>query len=79
MQEMIASRRRQQKDATTQIFAGLVKCGDCGWSMRFGTNRQNKTPYSHFTCSQNGQGLRQCTSHYIRYDTLYCYVIARIQ
>ena len=79
VQEMIASRRRQQKDATTQIFAGLVKCGDCGWSMRFGTNRQNKTPYSHFTCSQNGQGLQQCTSHYIRYDTLYCYVLARIQ
>ena len=79
VQEMIASRRRQQKDATTQIFAGLVKCGDCGWSMRFGTNRQNKTPYSHFTCSQNGQGLRQCTSHYIRYGTLYCYVLARIQ
>lgn len=38
-QEQIANRRRQQKDATTQIFSGLVKCADCGWSMRFGTNR----------------------------------------
>ena len=55
VQKQIASRRRQQKDATTQIFAGLVKCADCGWSMRFGTNRQNKKPYSHFTCSQYGQ------------------------
>ena len=36
------ARRRQQKDATTQIFSGLVKCADCGWSMRFGTNSQNK-------------------------------------
>ena len=79
VQEQIVSRRRQQKDATTQIFAGLVKCADCGWSMRFGTNRQNKTPYSHFTCSQNGQGLQQCSSHYIRYDVLYTYVLARIQ
>ena len=79
VQEMIASRRRQQKDATTQIFAGLVKCADCGWSMRFGTNKQNKTPYSHFTCSQNGQGLKKCTSHYIRYDVLYTYVLARVQ
>ena len=52
VQEQIASRRRQQKDATTQIFSGLVKCADCGWSMRFGTNRQNSKPYSHYTCSQ---------------------------
>ena len=79
VQEQIASRRRQQKDATTQIFSGLVKCADCGWSMRFGTNRQNSKPYSHYTCSQYGQGLRQCSSHYIRYDFLYHYVLTRIQ
>lgn len=79
VQEQIASRRRQQKDATTQIFSGLVKCADCGWSMRFGTNRQNKTPYSHYTCSQYGQGLKQCSAHYIRYDYLYTYVLSRIQ
>lgn len=79
VQEQISHRRRQQKDATTQIFAGLVKCSDCGWSLRFGTNRQNKTPYSHFSCSKYGQGTNQCTAHYIRYDTLYTYVLARIQ
>ncbi len=79
VQMQIANRRRQQKDATTQIFSGLVKCADCGWSMRFGTNNQNKKPYSHYTCSQYGQGLKQCSSHYIRYDTLYTYVLARIQ
>ena len=44
VQEQIASRRRMTKTATTQIFAGLVKCADCGWSLGFGTNRQNKTP-----------------------------------
>ncbi|MBR4961523.1 MAG: plasmid recombination protein [Clostridia bacterium] len=79
VQTQIASRRRQQKDATTQIFSGLVKCADCGWSMRFGTNRQNSKPYSHYTCSQYGQGLKQCSAHYIRYDYLYHYVLTRIQ
>ena len=79
VQEQIANRRRQQKDATTQIFSGLVKCADCGWSMRFGTNRQNSKPYSHYTCSQYGQGLKRCSSHYIRYDFLYHYVLMRIQ
>lgn len=68
----------QKRIATTQIFAGLVKCADCGGSMRFGTNRQNKTPYSHFTCSQYGQMGTQCLAHYIRYDTLYVYVLSRI-
>lgn len=79
VQEMIANRRRKQKDGTTQIFAGLIKCADCGWSMRFGTNRQSKTPYSHYTCSQNSQGLKQCSFHYIRYDVLYAYVLSRLQ
>ncbi len=79
VQELIATRRRQQKDGSTQIFSGLVKCADCGWSLAFNTNRQNKKPYSYYHCSKNGQGLHQCTMHYIRYDVLYTYVLARVQ
>lgn len=79
VQEMIASRRRQKKNGTTQIFAGLVKCADCGWSLAYGMNRQNKNPYSYYHCSKNGQGLRQCSMHYIRYDVLYAYVLSRLQ
>lgn len=77
---MSAKRRRSQKNAVTQIFAGLVRCADCGWSMRFATNRQNKTPYSYYSCtyySQHGRGW--CSSHYIRYDVLYAYVLSRLQ
>lgn len=79
VQEHIATRRRSMKDQTTHIFSGLVKCADCGWSMRFGTNKQNKTPYSHFTCSQYGQLGNQCSAHYVRYDVLYPYVLSRLQ
>ncbi len=80
VQDMIAKRRRQQKDATTQIFSGLLKCADCGWSMGFGTNRQNSKPYSHYHCSQYGQmGKIKCSAHYIRYDVLYPYVLSRLQ
>ena len=79
VQEMIASRRRQKKDGTTQIFAGLIKCADCGWSLAYGMNRQNKTPYGYYHCSKNGQGLRQCSMHYIRYDVLSAYVLSRLQ
>ena len=81
VQEQIASRRRVQKDGTTQIFAGLVRCADCGWSMSFGTNRSNSKPFSYFNCTsyrQFGKKHSGCTAHYVRYDTLYTYVLTRI-
>lgn len=79
VQQQIASRRRQRKDGTTQIFAGLVKCADCGWTMGYCVNKQNKVPYGYYHCIKNGQGLSQCTMHYIRYDVLYAYVLSRVQ
>ena len=82
VQGQIANRRRQRKDATTQIFAGLLHCADCGWRMSFGTNKQTKNPYSYFNCTQYrqwGKDGAHCTSHYIRYDTLYAYVLSRLQ
>ena len=30
--------------------------------------------YGHYHCSKYGQGTRQCSMHYIRYDVLYAYV-----
>ena len=79
VQEQIASRRRERKNGTTQIFAGLIKCADCGWSLAYGENRQNSKPYGYYHCSKNGQGTRQCSMHYIRYDVLYAYVLSRLQ
>lgn len=75
VQELIETRRRKQKDGTTQIFSGLVKCADCGWSLAFGMNNQNKKPYGHYHCSNYGQGTGHCTMHYIRYDILYTYCL----
>ena len=66
VQEQIAHRRRQMKDATTQIFAGLLRCSDCGWSLSFATNKSNKTPYSYYNClnyRQYGKSLGKCTAH----------------
>ena len=79
VQEQISQRRRKCKDGTTQIFAGLIKCADCGWSMSYSVNRQNTKPYGYYHCSKNGQGTRQCSMHYIRYDVLYAYVLSRLQ
>ncbi len=83
VQEQIANRRRKIKnEPTTQIFSGLVKCADCGWSMSYGTNSSNCKPFHYFVCTayrQYGPKHADCTSHYIRYDTLYAYVLSRLQ
>lgn len=82
IQEQTAGRRRETKEAGSNIFSGLLKCADCGWSMSFGTNKANSKPFSYFTCTRyrqySGTEFR-CSSHYIRYDTLYTYVLSRIQ
>lgn len=83
VQEQIANRRRKIKNApATQIFSGLVKCADCGWSMSFATNKSVSKPFNYFNCTsyrQHGPKHSDCTSHYIRYDTLYAYVLSRLQ
>ena len=82
VQEQIASRRRKMKTATTQIFSGLMKCADCGWSMSYGMNNSNSKPFHYFVCTnyrQHGPRHCDCTSHYIRYDTLHAYVLSRLQ
>ena len=82
VQEMIASRKRQMKNTDTQIFAGLLKCADCGWSLSYGVNRSNKTPWAYYNCSRYRQYSNTefgCTAHYIRYDVLYSYVLSRIR
>lgn len=83
VQEQIANRRRKIKnEPSSQIFSGLVKCADCGWSMSYGVNRSNSKPFAYFNCTsyrQHGLKHKTCTAHYIRYDTLYAYVLSRLQ
>ena len=82
VQKQIASRRRPMKSGKTQIFAGHVKCADCGWSMSYAKRKYKTCSTGFFNCSQFrklGKVGRRCSAHYIRYDTLYAYVLARLQ
>ena len=79
VQEQIASRRRTKKDGTTQMFAGLLRCADCGWTMRFGRQSNGKR-LGYYACGKYYQTVdRQCSMHFIRYDALYAYVLDRLQ
>ena len=82
VQKQIASRRRPMKSGKTQIFAGLVKCADCGWSMSYAERKYKTCSTGFFNCCQFrklGKVGGRCSAHYIRYDTLYAYVLARLQ
>ena len=82
VQKQIASRRRPMKSGETQIFAGLVKCGDCGWPMSYAERKYKTCSTGFFNCCQFrklGKVGGRCSAHYIRYDTLYAYVLARLQ
>ena len=79
VQGQIASRRREQKDGTTQIFAGLLRCADCGWTMRFG-RQSSGSRAGYYACGKYYNTVdRQCSMHFIRYDALYDYVLDRLQ
>ncbi len=79
VQELVDKRRRPLKNGTNQIFAGLLQCADCGCSMAYNVNRQNKTPYAYYRCRKNIERVGQCTSHYTRYDVLYATVLTCLQ
>lgn len=65
------ARGRSGKNGTVSLFAGILRCMDCGGSMRFSTDyrkRKNGKPseYKAYLCNRYMSGGRQaCSSHYI--------------
>lgn len=48
----------------------------------FWYEQEQQQAFSYFNCTsyrQHGPKHSDCTSHYIRYDTLYAYVLGRLQ
>ncbi len=77
VQQQMESRKKPVRNSAPQIFAGLIKCADCGKSMRYCTHKKN---YTFFCCSSySAYGKEICSRHYLRYDTIYPYVLSRIQ
>ncbi len=78
-QEKLAVRTRADNHGAIQIFAGLVKCYDCGYALAFtqsGKNRQ--TP--RYQCSlYNVKGKAYCKSHFITYNDLYKIVLEDVR
>lgn len=70
VQSKLSSRKRETKRKTENIFRGLLKCADCGGTMRIACP-PNKSPY--FVCVNSKVrkgGVGRCTTHNIKMDDL---------
>jgi len=66
-QNSINSRKRVMRTGELQLFAGFVKCEDCGHALAYAYSQK----IEQYTCGhyrRHGNGA--CTCHYIRKDTL---------
>ena len=79
VQEKVKSRKRADAWGNFSLFAGLVKCGQCGSTMNIRRANQ-KGNERIYTCSRyNKYGKAHCTQHRIKYDTLYGIVLEQIR
>lgn len=77
--EKIESRKRPFKTGEESIFAGLVKCPDCGKALNLGRNKSKKQE-KILTCNTYRRyGKHLCSQHRIYFDTLYEIVLADIR
>lgn len=79
VQQKIKSRKRPDAWGNFGIFAGLLKCGQCGSSMNVRITN-SKAKEKIFTCSKyNKYGVAHCSQHRIKYDVLYGIVLEQIR
>jgi len=84
VQKLITSRRRTGKSGYDNIFAGLIKCGTCGYAMR--SSKANRKEQSRamdniqYTCNNYcTYGKKACTSHAIEATDVYNAVLGDIR
>ncbi|NBH70797.1 DUF4368 domain-containing protein [Clostridiaceae bacterium] len=79
VQEKLKSRQRPGECGEPSLFAGLLKCGECGKSLTVRYTNA-KHPQQIYSCkTYNAFGKQHCTQHRIEYDTLYSLVLNKIR
>jgi site-specific DNA recombinase len=83
VQKLMTSRRKKTDTGFDNIFAGVIKCADCGYAMRVGSaNRRKRDELIdciQYTCNNYGRyGNANCTSHTIEARDLFDTVLADI-
>jgi hypothetical protein len=78
---LTAHRRvRETKKETIGLFAGVLKCADCGSSLAYMRKRLKTTEKGVYRCSRyNNNGGKACTAHYIDEDVVREFVLNDIR
>ena len=76
IQKFISVKKQPNKTGKPNIFAGLVKCPDCGRNMAY-SNPNGRDP--RFRCRTYTRNTNLCTHHAISYDALCKIVMSDIQ
>lgn len=67
------------QNGSIDLFAGLLKCADCGHALIKKTNHNPDKTYVYYRCSSHCKCKTACTAHTIRYERLYYCVLYCIQ
>ena len=79
VQNKLKSRQRPGQTNEISLFAGLIKCGECGKSLTIRYTNA-KHPQQIYSCkTYNAFGKNHCTQHRIDYDTLCSHVLRKIR
>ena len=79
VQAKIKSRKCKRGNGTTSLFAGLIKCGECGKALTL-RKTHAKNPIDIYSCkTYNNLGKHHCTQHRVEYETLYDLVLKEIR
>ena len=71
VQRKLKSRQRPRQTGEISLFAGLIKCGECGKSLTIRYTNE-KHPKQIYSCkTYNAYGKQHCSQHRVEYDTLY--------
>lgn len=78
VQQKIKSRKRVNASGNLSLFAGMIKCGDCGRALT--VKKSNGSDKYLYTCSTyNKHGKRHCSQHRVDLDVLEKHVLKEIK
>ncbi len=79
VQSKILARHQQRGDGTFSLFAGLIKCGECGKALTIRKTNAKKPKDIYACVTYNRFGAHHCTQHRVEYDELYKMVLEKIR
>ena len=84
VQTLIRLKKRGNKQGVSNIFAGMLRCLDCGSNLTFRSYRASGNTSGSFLCNRYRHASKSeiqrktCTAHYLPYGAIYATTVARL-